>query len=668
MEKYVENCKRITFIILILFSVVLSNYADDKPKRNNSRETEKANSAFKQYKFSVAMQHYKKYYSNERDKQTKMEIAKMIGLCYMRNNEYSHAENWFLKVLDNNNPEILLQLADAAKRQGKYADAKAYFMQYQREVPGDSKTETLLNYCDSALYWEANPKDIQIEKFNELNSKNNDFSPMYFKDKSVLFTSDRNTGKDDLYDWTGLPFTDIYICTYNKKKDNYNKAVPFEFSNTDFNDGVVCFNSRLTEMYFTQCNGSDGKQYNCRIMYIKKKGNSWSEPQPASFCTDSFANYGHPGLSADGKRLYFSSNKLGGYGEEKEDGKSLKTTDLYMCNFVNRAKTWGDPINLGSIINTDGNEQFPFIYKDILYFSSDGLPGMGGLDIFTSYKSDNQWTIPENLKAPLNSSADDFGIVIEKGGDLYAGYTGLFSSNRKESKKDDIYNFYIAPIKFNVRGYVTNSETKRPEPGSKVSLIYDDTILICIANENAFYEFKDIPPKTSYVVFAEKESFFSSPDIDFSTMGLKVSKDFEINLEIKPFPNYTEIFKLEGIYYGLDSFNLRPESMLVLDSLANILNKYPGLVIELAAHTDCRESYAYNMVLSQKRANACVEYLIFKGIDSRRLIPKGYGESQLVNNCRCENEEASDCTEQEHQINRRTTIAILRTDFNGLEN
>ena len=671
MRNKILNEKRILLSILLICISILWIYADEKPKKDKSRVSEKADKDFKLYKFNKAIRLYKKVYNNINDKQEKGKIAEQLGICFMRNNEYEDAENWFEKAFKNDpNPALYLQLADAVKRQGNYSLAKEYLNKYMREYPTDSNIASLISYCDSAVIWEANPKDIIIEKFVLLNTKFNDFSPMLAKDNSIYFTSDRPIRDGaQAYAWTGLPYTDIFYCSYDVTTEKYEKPIPYELINTPFNDGVICFNSKNNELYYTQCNGRDGKQYNCRIMMIKKRGQKWTDPKVASFCTDTFANYGHPTLSDNGKRIYFSSNMLGGYGEEKENGTSLKTTDLYMCSFVSRAKTWGNPINLGTEINSEGNEQFPYLYNNTLYFSSDGLPGMGGLDIFSSEKVNQNWSIPENMKAPLNSPADDFGIVIERDGNLYAGYKGMFSSNRNGSKRDDIYSFKIPPIVFNVHGLITNAKNQKLEPCAKVLLSYDDTTLTTIADQNAYYEFLDISPQTTFVIFAQKDSFFDSKKIAFSTNGLKVSKDFEIDLQITPFPSYDEIVKLEGIFYDLDSFNLRPESLVVLDSLANILMKYPRLVIELAAHTDCRQTYAYNRELSQKRAKACVDYLIYKGIDARRLIAIGYGESKLVNNCDCENGKGNgmDCTEEEHQINRRTTIAIIRTDFNPNE-
>jgi len=621
---------------------------------------EKANRYYDLYQFNTAAEMYKKIVSKEKDKRIKAELTLKIAHAYRQMNEYAKAENYYRKYIKmpNIDPIGYYYLGEMLKRQMKFEDAIIVFNDYIRENPGDPLGPIAKTSCEDAIKWKNEKTRYVVEPFKIVNSKSNDFALIYYK-KGFVFTSDReeSTG-GSMYDWTLQKHTDIYFVEpEGKSTTKFTKPLLIDednIVNTKYNEGVVTFDSRFNTMYYTQCNEESGKGHNCRIYVIRKKGKVWGEPDVLPFCKDSFTMYAHPSLSPDGKKLYFVSDMEDGVGGQ----------DIYVATYVKRGKTWGDPVNLGPTINTSGNEMFPFSYtNDRLYFSSDGHPGMGGLDIFYSDKTDEVWGKPVNMKSPVNSGGDDFAVIVEKGGTVAKGYKGFFSSNRPGSKGDDIYSFYMTPLEYTLSGTVFNLKTKDVVPDATVTLVINDTFRIAVQSDaTGGYKFK-LDPENEYSVDAFKKFFFDSEIKYCSTVGLEFSEDFVRDLYLDPFlPVDVE---LEGIFYDLDDHTLRPESMVVLDSLYNLMMKHPYIVIEIGSHTDCRASIEYNQGLSERRAKSVTDYLEYRGIPKDRMQPIGYGESQIANGCTCEDGEGPgmECTELQHQQNRRTTFRIIRTDY-----
>jgi peptidoglycan-associated lipoprotein len=629
---------------------------------------EKADKAYEMYQFKVAADQYKGVLSKEKDRKAKMQITFKIAECYRNMDDYVKAEQYYTRAIKMKYPDPVAYYlkGDMLKRQEKYEEAIYEFRSYVKENPGDTLGPLAIKSCEDAIKWKEEKTRYVVENEKILNTKYNDFAPMFYVKGALVLTSDREDVKNDkLYGWTGLRYTDIFVTptikekTKGKSTTKLDKPIlfdPEDVITTNFNDGVVTFDKKFNTMYYTQCNDPKGKGFNCKIYVThRKKGNEWEDPQVLPFCTDTFAKYGHPSLSPDEKKLFFVSDMQGGFGKH----------DIYMTSFVKRGKTWGDPVNLGPGINTPEDEMFPFLYFDskTLYFSSGGHMGMGGLDIFTTVWDGTQWSKPANLKSPINSGADDFSIIVKPGGSKGKGYSGYFASNRPGSRADDIYSFYMTPLKYTLRGTVFNMKTKEVVPDATVVMMINDTSkVVATTDKSGGYKF-NLEPDNNYMVFATKRLFFDSEEKTVTTVNLDFSEDFVRDLHLDPFMDTA--IELEGIYYGLDSFDLRPASKVILDSLFNILMKHPYIVIELASHTDCRATYQYNIELSNKRAQAVVDYLVEKGIPSDRLVAKGYGESDLVNHCSCEADTGAgvNCTEEEHQQNRRTTFRILRTDY-----
>ncbi len=622
----------------------------------------KAEQAYKLYRFTEAGDLYAKLYAKTRNKEKKAEYAYRAAEAYRKANRYREAVSWYKKAVrfEYPDPKTSLVLAKMQAAIGDYEETLATLEQYLAAHPEDRQAKEWKAQLERLKDW--NPEEdsrFVVTNFRKANSEANDFAPALFKG-GLVFSSDREEATSKkTYEWTGNRHSDLFMVKRMRvgrgRKATYKwgevTRLP-EPINTPYNEGTATFGPKDAFMLYTQCNGPDGKLKNCRIMITRVRGTRWGDPKPLPLCKDSTVNYGHPSLSADGRMLFFSSDMPGGYG-----GK-----DIWVSFYSRRARTWGDPVNLGPVINTPNDEMFPFIFRDsILYFASTGHNAIGGLDIFVSHGRGTQWTRPRNLMPPVNTTSDDFGIIFDKKGEK-----GFFTSNRPKGKgQDDIYEFYLRPLVFTLDGHVYDEETKEPIEAAQVILTtYPDTTQKEIKlSDSAGYYFYNLQPETKYTVEARKKGYYSSQLEVVSTIGLEKSKHFVRDLYLRMI-KLTAI-TIEGIYYGLDSFNLRPESIPVLDSLVDVLKRNPYLVIEIGSHTDCRASFEYNMELSQKRAQSVVDYLVANGIEIDRLVAKGYGETQLVNNCACENGRGPglQCSEEEHQANRRTTFRVLRTDY-----
>jgi outer membrane protein OmpA-like peptidoglycan-associated protein len=349
--------------------------------------------------------------------------------------------------------------------------------------------------------------------------------------------------------------------------------------------------------------------------------------------------------------LVFSSNTPGGYGGH----------DLYMSRL--QENTWSKPENMGPAINTAKDEMFPtWIDEHTLYFSSNGHPGFGALDLFVSYYKGNKWRKPVNLLPPINSGGDDMTMHFDPASEGSAGY---FSSNRL-GRGDDLFYFEVqTPEPCRLCGTVYDHKTKKPLARASV-LLYDrlaDTRYYVETDDKGQYCIQ-LPYEKEYRLDAYFQYYTNKNEPAYlSTVGLAFAQNFKQDFYLTKWT--VDEVKIEGILYDLDKADLRPESKLVLDSLGQLLQLHYYLVVELSSHTDCRGTASYNEALSQRRAESCVNYLTAMGIDPGRLVAKGYGEGRLLNDCACEDEQGLGltCPESLHQANRRTSFQIMRTDF-----
>ncbi len=627
----------------------------------------------KQYAYAATV--YEQLYKNPKvEKGRKSEMAFKAGEAYRNFENYDKAIKSYDNALkkDPNNAQAIYMKGVILQKQNNYRDAIKLFDEYLKIYPGDKDALAKKAGCELALAWKSDCQQYTVDNFKIANTKNNDYAPMVAdkKDGILYFTSDRNPNekkKTKIYGWTGLGFSDLWqvkaqaekkgrrsSSTANTAKKWAKPEILPKVPNTIANDGTPCFSRRYNVMYFTICNGGNNKDLGCKIYSCKKLGEEWGEPELLSFCEgDSLHNYGQPSLSEDEQQLYFSSDREGGLGGH----------DIWVVNFTRRGRTWSDPINLGPTINTSKTEMFPYIATDNkLFFSSNGHPGFGGLDLFVTEGTGAEWSTPENMSMPMNSGGDDFGITFDNTNPNH----GFMTSNRDGGKGGyDIYEFFRKPLKFTLKGIVSDQTTKKPLPGSKVHIFsLPDSGFKEIITDGVGSYFTELEEKKIYRVSANNDTNYYFPSTDTGiaqTLGQKCDKDFEINFELKSMIEVWEI----PIYYDLDKAYIRPDAAKSLDSFAdNVLAKYPRIVIELGSHTDCRSSYDYNMDLSQRRADSAVAYLVRKGIQPERMFAKGYGESQLVNDCECEGTVIKrNCSEVEHQRNRRTTIKIVNFNF-----
>ncbi len=627
--------------------------------------------------YAVAVDLLQKEYEKSKSRVERGKIAFLLGEAYKNLNQSENAIRWYRIAYDNQyGYESLREYAYALKRAERYQEAKRAFKDLGIEIGSPYEYRREISACEIAMGWKELTPEYEIELM-DFNSSGADYAPMLYKDNQLVITSDRSASTgEDTYNWTGNAFSDLFVVDLSSNSvSGFTKAL-----NTPDNEGTAVFNQDYSEVYFTRCYGG-GKwgEDNCKIMVSQVQGNSWSVPQPLPFIEEG-VNYGGPSLTSDGKRLYFSSNHPDGWGGH----------DIY---YVDKQAdgSWGFPQLMTRVINTEGEEKFPFIDQDTLYFSSDAHTSMGGLDIFRSYKLQGRgWSSPYNLKPPINSGNDDFGYVIDYDApkqeeDIIS--IGYFTSRRENGiGNDDIYRFVKRtppeePLaeeeeempeeedyKLLLTGYVLekiynvptdpNSEVlgRKPLEGATVQIQFGRKKEKIKVGEDGRFQL-ELEEETKYNFLASKEDYLNNAEV-FSTKGIgrdpnNPVQEFEIEIVLdKIFLN--QQIKLENIYYDFDKADIREDAQPTLNELARNLELNPDIRIQLGSHTDCRGSTRYNEDLSQRRAQSAVNYLIEKGIDPGRLVAQGYGESEPAVDCIC-----SRCTEEEHQTNRRTTFAII---------
>ncbi len=615
---------------------------------------------YEEEKYYEAIELYKKAYVKEKGRDVKAEIIFKIAEAYRLSDQTEQAEVWYDKsiIAQYNDPIAHLRLADMKMQNGKYDEALVEYQKYVAEKPTDSRGKLGIESAEKAQKWADNPENYVVEPVVLINSEFYDYSPTFISKKNdeIIFTSTRegSTGSD-MSEVTGDNFSDLYMSQRDKKgKWSEPVLIEGEEVNTEASEGAAVMNARRNTMYFTRCKVEKNTFLGCQILSAKKMGNKFGQVEVIPIASDS-AIIGHPALTPDDEVLIFASDLEGGQG-----GK-----DLWYIKEESR-NTWSKPINLGPEINTEKDEMFPYVRDNgDLYFASDGHMGMGGLDIFVATKKgDAQWGNVQNVKAPINSNANDFAIIYDAEHDR-----GYFSSSREGGRgKDDIWEFSKPPILFILRGLVRDDETKEPLAAATVKLIgTDGTSAEKETSADGTFEFADnggesyIQPNTSYSITISKPGYLNAKGKE-TTVGITESKIFSHLYELIPIKE-TGI-KLPEILYPFNETYLTEQAKDSLDYLYDILVDNPKIVIQLRANTDSRGSDAYNLKLSQGRAESVVNYMISRGIERERMVPKGYGETNLL----ISDEEINKLpTEEEreaaHQLNRRTDFIVLSRDY-----
>lgn len=655
--------KRISILILIL-SFVISG-----PSHAQKRKADRAYEAFSAGEYFEAVDQFKGAYSKTKksDRAARTEMVYMIAQSYRLVNDPKNAETWYKLAVRSSHPmpDAQFWLASSMKKNGKYQQAIDEFKKYKQIAPADAKADQEIRACELALEWLRNPEAYRIEELKDLNSRDSDFSPAFGRDDFglVYFTSSREDASgNNTHGATGQGFTDIFESRLDKKS-KWSTPVPVAGINSEFEEGTPCFSADYRELWFTKCEAGKREAKGCVIMYSKRSGDQWSEPKNIGILSDSLVA-AHPALTPDGLTLYFVSDMPGGSG-----GK-----DIWVSTRTAEGDAWSVPSNLGPDINTSGNELFPYVRDNgTLYFASDGHIGMGGLDIFKAVpQPDGSWQV-QNMKPPINSFTDDFGITFENGNER-----GIFSSTRKGRGNDDLYYFEFPPLRFNITGLVKDEKSGAAIEGSIVQLIGSDASNLQ-AETGTGGDFKfPLKADVDYIFLASKRGYLSGKE-KVTTKGQEKSRDFMATILLTAIDRPIE---LPNIFYDFGKWDLRPESMVSLDRLVETLIDNPMVTIELMSHTDSRDTEEYNDNLSQKRAQSVVQYLIDKGIESDRLTARGYGESSpkvvdalivgqyqflksgtsltetYINSLASEEQK-----EIAHQINRRTEFRVLRTDY-----
>ncbi len=650
-----------------------------------SLATESADKDFANRKYAVAVDKYKKARSKIKDRKTKAYIRYQMAECYRYMNEPKRAMSGYKALIKKDyfktSPEILLNYGNTLRKLGNYKEAIPIFEQYISIQGDDPRGAYGLEACKASEEWIANPTPHIITNPGTINSKYSDFAATYSSDNynGIIFTSDRegSTGKDT-DEWTNQNFSDLYFSRMDRKGEWSEPTLidEDEIINTETNEGSPMMNSTFSTLYFMRCGKSKGSKQGCHIYSAKRSGSSYSNPQLLPITRDTLAVLGHPTLSSDEKMIIFTANLPDGSGG----------MDLWYATRKKRSDDFKMPRNLGTTINTKSDEIFPFLRNDsTLYFASEGHPGMGGLDIFKSTFDGEKWGKPENIGYPLNSNSDDFAIIFNP----EAEEEGFFSSNRKEimdnrSKGgDDLWHFIIAPQLFTLSGIIKNDRNLLFMEGVNIKLVGSDgSSYETKSNSVGYYEFTDtqVLKNTSYELTVSKDNFFTETATE-TTVGLEKSKDLKRDFNLRPIPK--EPIVLPDILYDLAKWDLKPQYQDSLVGLIETLEANPTIIIELASHTDARDTEKRNDILSQKRAQSVVDYLIERGIDSRRLVAKGYGErvprtlfkkyyfndsiaidsaSHLTEDF-IANLEGKDLQEFAHQLNRRTEFSVLSSDF-----
>ena len=589
-----------------------------------------------------------------------VEMFEKLGNAYYFNSDFEKAAQSYEKLYQLQSelaPEYFYRYAQSLKATGKEKEAATILAKFENKSSDDSRSKRLKNNTDYLEDIKANVGIYTIENAG-INSKYSDYGSAIV-DNKLIFTSARDTGGvgQRKHAWTGEHFTNLYAAGVNGELIPSNPVRYDANVNSKFHEATPVFTKDGNTMYFTRNNyldGKKGKDAN-KVMLLKiykatLVNNRWTNVTELPFNSNNFST-AHPALSPDEQTLYFVSDRPGTIGQ----------SDLYKVA-INSNGTYGEPINLGVEINTEGRETFPFVTKDNqLYFASDGHPGLGGLDVFTTkINNDGSFGEVENDGAEVNSPKDDFGYYRDS--EINKGF---FSSNRDGGLgSDDIYRFTSKDkCKQILKGIVTDSATGETLAGVQLILLNKQYKVIAETTSDAlgYYAF-DVNCRRTYHVRANKKDY-TSKETKLRTPEVTGETKLDIQLEsticrVAVGDDLGKCFGIKMIYFDLDKSNIRKEAALDLAKILDVLIQNPTMKLDIRSHTDCRQTAKYNMALSDRRAKATIAWLVSKGIDSSRLTGRGYGESQLINDCGCEPTNASNCTEEQHQMNRRSEFII----------
>lgn len=630
-----------------------------------------ADAQFQRGEYYDASVTYKKVYNKLRKKEERPqrgEVAFKMGRCYRLLNMSARASAAFQNALRYEYPDSTthFMLAQALHADGKYAAALRSYDKYLEFCPDDSLAINCAEGCRTAQEIRARGSRYVVKQAKLFNSRRADFCPMYLgADCDQIYytsTTEKATG-DKKSEITGMKNADVFFSKKNEKGE-WERPEPVEGElNTEFDEGIVAFSPDAQTMYLTKARRELNAPTSVEIYTSTRSDAKWSAPVKFEITADTLSTFGHPAVSPDGEYLYFVSDMPGGYG-----GK-----DIWRISLKERQ---GSLVNLGPDINTEGNDDFPYVRSDgSLYFSSDGHPGMGGLDIFRATAvgdpADMRWKV-ENMGFPINSAGDDFGITFGKGED------GFFSSNRGDARGfDHIYSFEYDPVRITIEGLVMDKD-EEPVKNAIIRIVGNDgSNQKEVARDDGSFSFA-LQRGVKYVMLAGAKGYLNQKQ-EFASDSTMEDANYWVEFIL---PSISKPSVVENIFYDYDKADLRPESKTALNELIAVLHDNPNVTIEMASHTDRWGSDAYNINLSERRAKSVVDYLVENGISRDRLQPHGYGKSrpktvtkriarlypqfkegdilteEFIKTLSEEDQQAAD------QINRRTEFSVLSLTYN----
>lgn len=652
------------FTIYILFLLIVSSlYSCKSAKLSDAEEKQRIG----EYYEAAAI--YRKVYTKTSPKERDLRgyIAYRMAECNRLINNTAKATSAYMNAIRYDYPDstVYLRMGQMLQKTGRYPEAIKNYDIYMENDPSNLLAINGIQGCELAPGWKKNPTRYEVRRMDKFNSRRGEFSPMLAGDKydQLYFASSRSKDKDaKVSAITGQNNNNLFLVKQDEKGAWLAPVELEDEVNTEYDEGTPSFSPDGNTMYYTYC-AQDPEGPRTAEIYISTRSSAkWGKGTRATIVKDSVTALGHPSISPDGKYLYFVSDAVGGFG-----GK-----DIFRARVA--GNDFGPMENLGEEINTPGDEMFPYVRDSVtLYFASNGHPGMGGLDLFKATQdSTGKWKV-ENLGAPINSMADDFGIT-------FAGKEerGFFCSNRNDARGyDHIYSFERPTITIFIEGIV-NDVDEYPIEDATVRIVGKDGLNVKVPVKKDGTYRVELERDIRYVMMASARGYLNQ-NYELHTGPEEKNETYIVDFFLSPISKPVVI---DNIFYDFDKATLRPESKKALDEMIKMLNDNPNVTIELGAHTDRKGTDQYNERLAQRRAQSVVDYLIAGGIEAARLEAKGYGESvpKTINKKMAKQfdflKEGDVLTEEfilalppeqqeiADQINRRTEFKVLRTNYN----
>tara|TARA_B100001245_G_scaffold234775_1_gene221034 strand:+ start:4128 stop:6077 length:1950 start_codon:yes stop_codon:yes gene_type:complete len=629
-------------------------------------QLKQADEDFANFKYTEAVKAYE--HALKANPTKEQHIVMRLAESYRLLGDYENAEKWYAKgvAMKNTDPVNYFYYGKMLESNNKHEAAKGWFDKYIEKMPKDTRSKAYKDYSTEKVRDLLTDKErYQVFRVS-VNSEYDDFSPMYYGQK-IVFATNRPQGLlvSRKHSWNEMPYIDLYVSDRQDDGDLID-ANPLPEFNGNWHEGPVTFSKDLKRIYFTRNSSRGNKRltgtnsttnlmiYTARKVTLTDGTEVWTDPESLDFNSLEYSCE-HPALTADGQKIYFASDQPGGQG-----GMDIYVTEKTILG-------WSKPKNLGPNVNTSGDEAFPYISNNgELYFASNGHLGLGGLDIFMAAPTDNGFTSPVNLGYPINDVKDDFGFVLNDKEE-----EGYFSTNRSGGVgRDDIMRFKVLekpeppkeePKLPQLEVFVYDQVTGEGLNEAVVNIFTRDGKLIDAVqtNDSGMYRTDrnayagELRFITSYPEYASLRKVVTMETLPPGTarINLPLSKDLGKVTKING-----KAIQINPIYFDYDKANIRPDAAIELDKIVRVMKENPTMVIEVASHTDSRGNNQYNSDLSQRRAKSSREYIVSRGVSEERIFGQGYGESQLTNEC----EDGVDCSEDKHQLNRRTEFRIVK--------